>query len=235
MVKDITVRSAIRTSCLTLMATITLFAGTISTSSSLPPTNGVYVANADACYLILSRSTPISACLQNGSDGDFLNPQSDFNASPGNQLSTFNSTLTAGLSIDGTPIGTFQFTGPAKVEIFNRTSQSDLGTFDTEMLQFDMAGDITGIGDLLIRESPTLASLGQTSVRSIAATRPLFQIDSFFDIFTEISIDGGLTWIPQSNGPTRVELQTAAPEPGTWLLLSTSLAGLAAHRLSRRK
>jgi hypothetical protein len=217
-----------------MIAALTSFAGIVSTSSSLPPSNGVYVANVDACYVILSRSTQVTACLQNGSDGDFLNPQSDFNASPGNQLSTFNSTLTAGISIDGAPFGPFQFTGPAKVEIFNRTSQSDLGTFNTEMLQFDMSGDITGLGTLLIRESPTLASTGQTSVTSIAATHPLFHIESFFDIFTEISIDGGQTWIPQSNGPTRVELQTAAPEPGTWFLLGTSLAGLAAYRLRRR-
>ena len=231
--KYLTIRYTVRASCLTMMATLSLIAGTVSTSSSLPPTDGVYVANSDSCYLI--PAVQLTACLQNGIVGNFLNPQSDFNVSPGNQLSSFQSTLTADLSLAGSPLGTFQFQGTEVEEIFGRTSQADLGTFNTELLAFDMSGDITGLGTLLIRESPTLASLGQTSVTSIPGTTPLFQIESFFDIFTEISIDGGQTWIPQTGGPTRVDLQSAAPEPGTWFLLSTSLAGLAAFQLRRRK
>jgi hypothetical protein len=87
----------------------------------------------------------------------------------------------------------------------------------------------------MIRESPTLASLGTTTVTSIPASRALFQIDSFFDIFTELSVDGGQTWNPVTNGPTRVDLQASTPEPGTWFLLSSSLACLSAFRLRRHK
>jgi hypothetical protein len=233
-VKDLTVRRAIRVGCLTMMATLLLSAGTVSTSPDLPPAGGAYVANVSACYSLLPAVQSI-ACLANGSDGNFLNPQSDFNSSPGNQLSTFNSTLTANVMVGNNSLGLFSFQGPAKVEIFNRTSQGQLGSFDTEMLQLDLSGNLPGIGAVMIRESPTLASLGTTSVTNIPGTTALYRIDSFFDIFTELSVDGGQTWNPVTNGPTRVDLQSAAPEPGTWFLLSTSLAGLAAFRLRRRR
>src|SRR4029077_4306857 len=61
-------------------------------------------------------------------------------------------------------------------------------TFNTEMTQLD----ITGPG-FLLRESPTLPSTGQTTITD---TGGQFHINSFFDIFTEISLDGGATWTP---------------------------------------
>jgi hypothetical protein len=60
----------------------------------------------------------------------------------------------------------------------------------------------------MIRESPTLATTGLTSITNIGGG--MFHIDSFFDVFTELSVDGGQNWIP-SNGVTRM---TLVPEPG---------------------
>jgi MYXO-CTERM domain-containing protein len=98
------------------------------------------------------------------------------------------------------------------------------GTFVTEMLQMDLNGS-TALGPYLVRESPTLQSLGSTTVTDIGGG--LFRIDSFFDVFTEISIDGGVTWTPDSNGPARL---TLLPEPG-----SMALAGIAGLVLLRRR
>ena len=44
----------------------------------------------------------------------------------------------------------------------------------------------------MLRESPTLQSLGRTGIEPVAGGG--FKIDSFFDVFTEISLDGGQTW-----------------------------------------
>ena len=63
--------------------------------------------------------------------------------------------------------------------------------FDTEMLQLDIQG-----GPLLIRESPTLQSTGKTAITNLGGS---YQIDSFFDIFTELSVDGGQTWHPSTD------------------------------------
>src|ERR1043166_1521493 len=54
----------------------------------------------------------------------------------------------------------------------------------------------------MIRESPTRQSIGQTTVRAVEGG---YMISSFFDVFIEISLDGGLTW-NGSQASGRVEL-----------------------------
>ena len=78
----------------------------------------------------------------------------------------------------------------------------------------------------MIRESPTLPSLGMTTVSALGGGQ--YQIDSFFDVFTELSIDGGQSFIP-SMGSTRVEL---VPEPSSLVLL---LCGFLVAALTLRR
>jgi hypothetical protein len=96
------------------------------------------------------------------------------------------------------------------------------GTFNTEMLAMNISGGTLPPG-VMIRESPTLPSLGQTTIAPIGGG--LFHIDSFFDVFTELSIDGGQTWIP-ANGSERM---TLVPEPS-----ACALGGLAFGLLTLR-
>jgi hypothetical protein len=50
---------------------------------------------------------------------------------------------------------------------------------------------------MMIRESPTLASTGQTTITDLGGGQ--FRIDSFFDVFTELSLDGGQSWSPSNS------------------------------------
>jgi hypothetical protein len=87
--------------------------------------------------------------------------------------------------------------------------------FDTEMLQLDLAGGTLPAG-VQLRESPTKASLGRTSLRPAAGGgggggAGGFLVDSFFDIFTEVSLDGGGSWAPAD---ATLRLEFASPEIG---------------------
>jgi|GEM_PF-2464194 len=72
--------------------------------------------------------------------------------------------------------------------------------FQTEMIQLSLQGGSLPNG-LIIRESPLPAdsSTGSMRMRMVPGG---FQIDSFFDVFTDLSLDGGSSWLPDDNGTT---------------------------------
>lgn len=96
----------------------------------------------------------------------------------------------------------------AQVAVLRSVAPDPVETFDTEMLQLDISG-----GDLpplvLVRESPTLASRGGVTMELMQGGN--YRLSSFFDIYTEISVDGGATWAP-GNAPTRVTIVSPAEE-----------------------
>jgi len=92
---------------------------------------------------------------------------------------------------------------------------------------------VSGPPEVMIRESPTLASTGGGSCTNLGAGGGGgggYKIDSFFDIFTELSVDGGQTWAPPENNSTMHIDGT--PEPATLSLMA--LGGLAAMRKRRK-
>jgi hypothetical protein len=90
----------------------------------------------------------------------------------------------------GTGFADVHATGTASVQITRSADDGDTRTYDMEMLSLDLTGS-SGGQLLRLRESPTKASLGHTTVRQNAGG---YLISSFFDIWTEISDDGGATW-----------------------------------------
>jgi hypothetical protein len=101
---------------------------------------------------------------------------------------------------------------------FNRIAET--GAFDTEMIQLTLSG-ASPLGPLMIRESPTLISPGRNTISDLGGGQ--FMMDSFFDVFTELSVDGGKAWYP-STGSTRFQLPTEIPEPASLPLTASGLA-----------
>ena len=100
--------------------------------------------------------------------------------------------------------------GPVQTIVLGKAGQT-VGSFDTEIVSMSLSGELAIPSlpvpvQLTIQESPTLNSIGHISITDLGTE---FQIDSFFEVFTELSVDGGLNFIP-SDGITFVEL---APPP----------------------
>jgi hypothetical protein len=109
------------------------------------------------------------------------------------------------------------------------------GTYDTEMLSLDLTGlyqSSGGLAPFMLRESPTLASVGQHMVTP--AGDGTYFISSFFDVFTELSLDGGQTFYPASSS-FRLNI-ASVPEPPALLLaaLGATGCGLVARRYRPR-
>jgi hypothetical protein len=134
------------------------------------------------------------------------------NGSTNPVLETFNSQLYAQVSLNGGSTFTTVGAGaPVTVQLTSdtATASSLSSLYDTQMQSLSATLMVNGT-PVMIRTSQTQPSLGATEVD----TQPdgTYHINSFFDIFTEISLDGGNTWSPQTNPPVRMELTQIAPE-----------------------
>jgi hypothetical protein len=90
--------------------------------------------------------------------------------------------------------------GSTQVKITHTSSAGSSSFFDTEIdaLSIDL-------GTFMLRESPTKQSLGK---HTIAPDPRGYRISSFFDVFLELSLDGGSTWIPADRS---MRVQVSAP------------------------
>ncbi|MCP3982091.1 MAG: hypothetical protein GY716_22525 [bacterium] len=124
----------------------------------------------------------------------------------GNELETFDSTVDGEVDLGGGPVPV-TLSGPVTIVTYGKTGNTT-GTFQTEILSMSLSGLAGGI-PVEIRESPSLVSPGQTTITDLGGG--LWQIDSFFDVFTELSINGG-PFQPQTNGAGRMTLVPVNPD-----------------------
>jgi hypothetical protein len=123
--------------------------------------------------------------------------------------STFSINYTAVISGGLQPPHTVSGIGTARAVGITRTSTTSFGdfayvrpqVFDTELVALNLFG-LSPIPEVMFRESPTFDSLGVTIRENqcpvCAIATPFWRISSYFDIFTEYTINGGVTWHPAS-------------------------------------
>jgi hypothetical protein len=103
------------------------------------------------------------------------------------------------------------------------TGSSASASFETEMLALTLTGSDPVFGPITLRESPTLPSLGQHTLTLLPDGQTL-QIDSFFDVFFEISVNNG-PFVP-ADSSFHLDLTSSVPEPSSLALAGLGVVGL---------
>jgi hypothetical protein len=168
----------------------------------LPPPNSEYL-DKGGLFAFYPNGIVISNVHQHSFTASIPPPP------PGNSIvHSFGSAVDMQISFDGGQ--TFSpATASASATMLISSSQDsgDTRYFDTEMLQLDISGGSLP-ANVMIRESQTRASLGRISEYAIGGGGGGYKIESFFDIYTEVSTDGGMSWYPTFVGPGTVYLQS---------------------------
>ena len=99
-------------------------------------------------------------------------------------------------------IGTARAVGVSRLDVNPPFTFPHPQVFDTELVSLNLFG-LSPIPDVMFRESPTLRSTGVTIREDpcpvCAAPFTHWIISSYFDIYAEMSFNGGATWSPASD------------------------------------
>jgi hypothetical protein len=211
-------------------------ASVIAPTSSLPLIGVSYVSPPPGagCFPLAS------ACVNPGPFVQTSLVSSTF--SMGNQEIVANVTYDATLTppMGSTVIGSVALTGTVDETVLGRTSDSETGPFTVDITGLALSGALSLPGSPLDGRTlmvgldssdPSDTSAGTTTITPDGA---MFRIDSFFDVFVDITLDlpPPLTSPSVSVGPI---LLVAVPEPSTWAMLLIGFAGLgyAGYRRAR--
>jgi hypothetical protein len=196
----------------------------IISSPNLPPQGGQYVSPSD-WHAYYGMGIYLQDVVHSGFTQSFPPP-----APGGSDTHSFGSTVTGLFSTDGgMTFQSFSASGLTAVRIDSGIDSGNIRNFSTEMLQLNVSGGSLPNG-VMLRESPTLASVGETSLADFGDGT--YGINSFFDIYTELSLDGGMTWFPDLTGPAHA---TLTPEPSGLALVICGALTLAGRKFRYRR
>jgi hypothetical protein len=180
--------------------------GIVTNKPDLPPTDGVYRSPSDvhAQY----TGADLNIVLQDLQHRPFADPPPTIVNVGSDEHETFQSSLLGNAAVTSDALGLegelvqMELAGPVQTIVTGKAN-SAVGSFMAEIVEMTLMGDISNGPQIVIREDPTQASVGQTTITDLGGG--LYHIDSFFDVFTELSVDGGSSWIAAAE-PVRMEL-----------------------------
>lgn len=172
-------------------------------------TSGITSVLDDTLTFMVSNQVYYLRDLSLGNFDSSIPPPPLNGSTPYNEANTVATFL---LSLDGVNYYTIAAEGPLSAMVSNTSAVGDTTlTFDTEMLSLELNGGSPLFGQVMLRESPTLHSVGKNTLRSDPRG---YRVSSFFDVFLELSLDGGGSWNP-ANRAMRVLASMPPAVPGS--------------------
>jgi hypothetical protein len=175
---------------------------------SLPPADGAY--HGDGLHVFLDGQVTL-VCADHGGFTISVDPPRRPGATA---IADYAATFVGELSLSPPLVpSTTVFPIVVQAHMVERiTLAQRRGTtrsLDTEMVTLDLRG--AGMPEnVMVRESPTLGSLGRATITSLP--RGLYRVESFYDVWLEISLDAGRSWHPAETA-VRMSIAPAGGPP----------------------
>lgn len=175
-------------------------------SESLPPPGSAY--HGTVAHRFLGGSAQLFCGVHGGFTSAVAPPATQGSAATSDYFATFSGQL-----VLDPPAVTTSATYPLSIQVHMveritlASTQGATRTFDTELVTFELGGPTAPAG-AMVRESPTLASTGSTTITDLSGGQ--YRIESFYDVWLEISLDGGATWDP-ADAAVRMTLGPPTP------------------------
>jgi hypothetical protein len=203
-------------------------ADVIQSTVVLPPGAGAYTLGT-ICVSGLNR------CTENATVSGF-NITSDTEQN-GNELVVASASYSADIftsngGVPGTFLGHLLLSGTTQFTYVGRNpSVNPLGTFVTDLTDFDFAGTLNG-NTFEIKQDPGTPSTGSTTILEATFVPPItFSVSSSLNIFADYSFNGG----PFVTAPERTTTLSAVPEPGSVGIVGSIAIGVLGIASRRRR
>jgi len=199
-------------------------AGVITDSPTLPLLGIPYGSPTGAgCFVA------VGVCVTPGTLTQTALVSSQFNLSGQDIVTdaTFTATLT---TLANAPLGSITLNGTVEQEVLGRTTSTETGSWTTDLAAVSLSGPVLG-HTLTVMLDPSNTSNGITSIEPYAGDgTPKFEIDSFFDVFLDLSLDSTPP-LNTSIGP--IFVVAGVPEPASLSLLALPMLALLLARAYR--
>ncbi len=166
--------------------------GVVVTEVTLPAAGAVY--RGAGPHLFLDGDARLT-CGSHGGFTTSVEPPTEVGASV---LSDYRATFVGELVLEP-PLVSAAVTHPLAVQahMVERITLTELRgssrIFGTELVTLDLSGSGMPQG-VMVRESSTRSSTGRATITALSDGR--HRIESFYDVWLEISLDGGRSWAP---------------------------------------
>lgn len=180
-------------------------AGVTVARAALPPAEGAYHGGTHVFPAVAARLTCSS---HGGFSGSVVPP-----ATPGTTaIADYRATFIGELVLGSAATDVHPISEPVHMveRITFGERRGDVQVLDTELVALDLQGSELPRG-VLVRESPSRGSFGRTTLTTLARGRT--RIESVYDVWLELSIDGGRSW-HAAEAAVRMSIAPAARRAG---------------------